>query len=117
MLSFSRSLISVSDITDLYGSVIFNSSGASIISNAIDPTTGLPFSTQIATRTPERLYEFDGAALSRHISAVAVAAQHLQAGLAAALDAVTGLPDHLQAGLAAGLDAVHTLALLGNQSS
>ena len=118
VLSFSRSLISVSDITDLYGSVIFNSSGASIISNAIDSTTGLPFSTQIATRTPERLYEFDGAALSRHISAVAVAAQHLQAGLAAGLDAVdaiTGLPDHH--GLAAGLDAVHTLALLGSQSS
>ena len=61
--SFERTLVSVRDLVDLYGGVLFNSSGVHVVSESAARQT---ISTQIGEATTARLYSFDLPALERH---------------------------------------------------
>ena len=61
--SFKRTLVSVTDIVQQFGSVLFDKDGAYLLSVS---TLGTPIISQIGQGTPERLYSFDGAALTAH---------------------------------------------------
>ena len=62
--SFSRTLVSVSDVAEQVGNVLFTPSAAFVLS-----TVGADkyAATQIATATKSRLYKFDVCALQRHV--------------------------------------------------
>ena len=57
--SFTRNLVSVSDLTDQFGVVQFDRDGVFVDS-------GSGNLTRIGSRTVDRLYSFDADALSRH---------------------------------------------------
>ena len=62
--SFPRNLISVSDIIEQFGFVVFDREGAFVIS--LSPSGHERLTTRIADRTDDRLFAFDSDALSEH---------------------------------------------------
>ena len=61
--SFKRTLVSVTDIVQQFGSVLFDKDGAYLLSVSV---LGTPIISQIGQSTPERLYSFDGTTLTAH---------------------------------------------------
>ena len=61
--SFTRTLVSVADLVEQFGIVIFDAEGAHIASNWGDEA----IITQVGRSTEDRLYRYDGKALERHI--------------------------------------------------
>ena len=64
--SFTRTLVSVRDLVDQFHRVIFDGDGV-----LVESADG-QIRTRIGLPTPNRLYSFDGSALSRHAAAVEV---------------------------------------------
>jgi len=63
--SFPRTLVSVADLIEQFGSVVFDTRGVHIVSSIPDQA---PVATTIGCRTPSRLFSFDSPSLSRHAS-------------------------------------------------
>jgi len=61
--SFQRTLVSVKDLVEQFGPVLFNNEGVYLAST---DATGHSIITRIGSCTPERLYSFDIAALTSH---------------------------------------------------
>jgi hypothetical protein len=61
--SFQRTLVSVKDLVEQFGPVLFNNDGVYLASRG---TQGKSFISKIGSCTPERLYTFDVAALTEH---------------------------------------------------
>ena len=61
--SFARTLVSVMDVAEQVGNVVFTADAAFVIGYS----NGEKRRTKIATATPSRLYKFDLAALERHV--------------------------------------------------
>ena len=66
VLSFTRTLVSVRDLVDQFHKVIFDGDG--VLVESVDGRTR----TRIGVPTSNRLYSFDGEALTRHAAAVQV---------------------------------------------
>ena len=62
--SFARTLVSVMDVAEQVGNVVFTADAAFVIGYS----NGEKRRTKIATATPSRLYKFDLAALERHVA-------------------------------------------------
>jgi hypothetical protein len=60
---FQRTLVSVKDLVEQFGPVLFNNGGVYLASRG---TQGKSFISKIGSCTPERLYTFDVAALTEH---------------------------------------------------
>ena len=63
--SFQRTLVSVKDLVEQFGPVLFNNDGVYLASRG---TKGKSFISEIGSCTPERLCTFDVAALTEHNS-------------------------------------------------
>jgi hypothetical protein len=61
--SFQRTLVSVKDLVEQFGPVLFNNDGVYLASRGIRDQS---FITKIGSCTPERLYTFDVSALASH---------------------------------------------------
>ena len=61
--SFTRTLVSVADLVEQFGVVMFDTSGAYLGSKY----RGKTLITKIGSSTPDRLYRFDQPALERHV--------------------------------------------------
>ena len=61
--SFQRTLVSVKDLVEQFGPVLFNNDGVYLASRGIKDQS---FITKIGSCTPERLYTFDVSALASH---------------------------------------------------
>ena len=71
--SFTRTLVSVRDLVDQFGSVVFDSKGVHLRTCETDATTGAAGScvdTQIGRPTIQRLYSFDVEALIKHAARI-----------------------------------------------
>ena len=64
MNSFTRTLVSVADLVEQFGVVIFDEKGAHVGTNWGDEAV----ITQIGQSTSDRLHKYDGRALERHIA-------------------------------------------------
>ena len=62
--SFARTLVSVMDVAEQVGDVVFTADAAFVVGDS----DGERKRTKIATATPSRLYKFDLAALERHVA-------------------------------------------------
>jgi hypothetical protein len=62
---FPRTLVSVSDLIEQFGSVVFDTKGVHVVSSVPDQA---PVATTIGCRTPSRLFSFDSPSLTRHVS-------------------------------------------------
>ena len=62
--SFARTLVSVMDVAEQVGDVMFTAEGAFVV----DDSSEVPRMTKIAAATPSRLYKFDLAALEQHVA-------------------------------------------------
>jgi len=62
--SFARTLVSVMDVAEQVGDVVFTAKGAFVV----DDASATPRMTKIAAATPSRLYKFDLAALEQHVA-------------------------------------------------
>jgi hypothetical protein len=62
--SFARTLVSVMDVAEQVGDVMFTAGAAFVVDNS----SAVPRMTKIATATPSRLYKFDLEALEQHVT-------------------------------------------------
>ena len=62
--SFARTLVSVMDVAEQVGDVMFTARAAFVVDNS----SAVPRMTKIATATPSRLYKFDLEALEQHVT-------------------------------------------------
>ena len=76
--SFQRTLVSVKDLVEQFGPVLFNRDGVYLASRGMENKS---FITKIGSCTPERLYSFDISALTTHSARMRAA--HIPSAIAA----------------------------------
>ena len=76
--SFQRTLVSVKDLVEQFGPVLFNRDGVYLASRGMKDKS---FITKIGSCTPERLYSFDVSALTTHSARMRAA--HIPSAIAA----------------------------------